>query len=90
MDALDGNAIAGELLAYYGHEMTAAKGACAHCEAIAAIAELDIYGRMPATVARCRACGNVVMVIVSIHGATQIHAEGLRLIDAPGSEGRSG
>jgi len=63
MDALDGNAIAGELFAAFGHEMTTALGTCASCGATSAIAELRVYISGPGTVARCPGCGGVVAVI---------------------------
>ena len=64
MDALDGNAIAGELFAAFGHEMTTVVGTCTSCGASSAIAELPVYVRGPGTVARCPGCGGVAMVLV--------------------------
>lgn len=66
MDALDGNAIAGQLLEYFGTEMTTATGRCGHCGAMAQIAELRVYPRAPGTVVRCRFCGNVVIVVLDL------------------------
>jgi DNA-directed RNA polymerase subunit RPC12/RpoP len=63
MDPLDGNAIAGELFAHFGHEMTTAVGRCRHCGARGQIAELVVYARAPGTVVRCPSCGNVVIVV---------------------------
>ena len=70
MDALDGNAIAGELFAAFGHEMTTAVGTCAHCRASSAIAELRVYISGPGTVARCPGCGSVAIVIA--RGSTRL------------------
>ncbi len=81
MEALDGNAIAGELFAAFGTEMTTARGRCRHCGAIAQIAELRVYQRAPGTVVRCPGCGNVVMVIVEVHGSSRIDLGGLELFD---------
>ena len=64
MDALDGNAIAGDLFAAFGHEMTTALGTCASCGARSAIAELRVYISGPGTVARCPGCASVAMVLV--------------------------
>jgi hypothetical protein len=64
MDALDGNAIGGELLAAFGHEMTAVVGTCTSCGASSAIAELRVYLSGPGTVARCPGCGDVAIVLV--------------------------
>lgn len=72
MEALDGNAIAGMLTEHYGAEMTTAGGACAHCGATAQIAELHVYIRAPGAVARCRICGQVVIVVVDIQGELRI------------------
>ena len=63
MDALDGNAIAGELFAAFGHEMTTVIGTCTSCRARSAIAELPVYISGPGTVARCPGCAGVAIVI---------------------------
>jgi Family of unknown function (DUF6510) len=63
MDALDGNAIAGELFAAFGHEMTAVVGRCTSCGATSAIAELRVYISGPGTVARCPDCAGVAIVL---------------------------
>lgn len=47
MDALDGNAIAGQLFEHFGTEMTTAWGSSAHCAATAQVAELRVYMRAP-------------------------------------------
>jgi hypothetical protein len=64
MDALDGNAIGGELFAAFGHEMTAAVGTCMGCGEPSAIAELRVYVSGPGTVARCPGCASVAIVLV--------------------------
>jgi hypothetical protein len=64
MDALDGNAIAGELFAAFGHEMTTVVGTCESCGAASAIAELRVYVSGPGTVARCPGCASVAIVLV--------------------------
>ena len=85
MEPLDGNAIAGALFDHYGAELTTAAGACAHCGATAQIAELHVYTRAPGAVARCRVCGNVVIVLVNIHDTVRIDMSGFRLLE-PASE----
>jgi hypothetical protein len=81
MDALDGNAIAGQLFEHFGTEMTTATGACAHCGAVAKIAELSVYSRAPGAVVRCRSCGNVVMVLVTVRGAARVDLRGFNLLE---------
>jgi DNA-directed RNA polymerase subunit RPC12/RpoP len=77
MEALDGNAIAGRLMEVFGVEMTTARGKCASCGASAYVAELRVYLEAPGTVARCRTCGSIVMVLVEIRGVTCVDLRGL-------------
>ena len=79
MEALDGNAIAGELFQLFGDEMTTATGTCAHCGARGVIAELRVFLRAPGAVARCPRCGGVTMVLVSVRGIPQIDLTGFHL-----------
>ena len=82
MDALDGNAIAGPLFEYFGREMTIAFGSCTHCGAVSQIGQLRVFTRAPGTVVRCPNCGNVVIVLVSIHDALRVELTAFRLADA--------
>jgi hypothetical protein len=84
LDALDGNAIAGPLWELYRAEMTTARGSCAHCGAAAQIAELRVYMRAPGAVARCRFCGNVVLVVTPIRGSVRVDVSRFRLLKARG------
>jgi hypothetical protein len=77
MEALDGNAIGGLLLHVFGTEMTTARGVCGHCGAAGQVAELVVYVRAPGTVARCRNCGGVLMVLVEVRGITCVDLLGL-------------
>ena len=77
MDALDGNAIAGTLLAVFGREMTTATGICASCGTRSIVGEMGVYLRAPGTVVRCRHCANVVIVLVEAHGVTCVDLRGL-------------
>lgn len=83
MDALDGNAIAGPLFEHFGAEMTAASGTCSHCGVTSQIAELSVFNRAPGTIARCPNCGNVVIVLVTIHDALRADMSSFQLQDAP-------
>ena len=86
-DALDGNAIGGLLIEVFGDEMTTARTACPSCGASGQLAEAKVYLRAPGTVARCRSCGGVLMVLVSARGFTCVDGRGL---DAPGSAPKAG
>lgn len=77
MDALDGNAIAGQLMEIFGLEVTTAVGTCGSCGASAMVAEAVVYLRGPGTVARCRSCGSVLMAITSIRDVNCVDLGGL-------------
>jgi DNA-directed RNA polymerase subunit RPC12/RpoP len=77
MDALDGNAIAGLLHEVFGTEMTMASGTCATCGATAVVAESVVYLQAPGTVARCRSCGSVLMVVVRGRTMNCVDLQGL-------------
>jgi DNA-directed RNA polymerase subunit RPC12/RpoP len=84
MVALDGNAIAGTLMAVFGTEMTTATGACADCGTRSLVGEFDVYLRGPGTVARCRHCGSMVMVLVEVHGVMCVDLRGLEALEHGG------
>jgi len=77
MDALDGNAIAGQLVEIFGCELTTAIVTCATCGAVARVAEAVVYMRAPGTVARCRSCGSVLMVFTTIREINCVDLGGL-------------
>jgi Family of unknown function (DUF6510) len=81
MEALDGNAIGGLLIDVFGAELTAATGTCAHCGAVAQVAELVVYLEAPGTVARCRSCDSVVMVVVDVRGTKCVDLSGLAALE---------
>jgi hypothetical protein len=77
MEALDGNAVAGQLVEIFGRELTTAIGTCATCGAVGPIAEVVVYLRAPGTVLRCRSCGSVLMVFAAIRGINCVDLGGL-------------
>jgi hypothetical protein len=81
MEALDGNAIGGLLIEVFGAEMTTATGTCATCGAVAQVAELVVYLEAPGTVARCRTCESVVMVVVEKRGIKCVDLRGLAALE---------
>lgn len=81
MDALDGNAIAGQLFELFGAELTTATSTCAGCGATALIAELSVYMSAPGVVARCRSCDAVVMVLVTLGEMTHVDVRGMTALD---------
>jgi Family of unknown function (DUF6510) len=81
--ALDGNAIAGQLVDIFGAEMTTMAGTCATCGTSGMVAELAVYVRAPGTIARCRSCESVVMVLVTIRGITCVDLRGFAELESP-------
>ena len=81
MYVIDGNAVAGDLFAFFGREMTPVVGTCRNCGTASVLAELCVYPRGPGAVARCPRCHAVVMVIVTIAGECHVHLPALKLQD---------
>lgn len=79
--ALDGNAIAGSMVAAFGREMTTAIGVCGHCGARRALGELRVYVGGPGAVGRCRSCDNLLMVIVDVRGVACVDVRGLASLE---------
>jgi hypothetical protein len=81
MDALDGNAIGGLLLEVFGAEMTGATATCAACGASGPVAGLVVYLRAPGTVARCRGCSSVLLVIVQGASMNCVDLQGIAALE---------
>ena len=81
MEALDGNAIGGLMLEIFGVEMTTATGVCADCGAVAVLAQTVVYLEAPGTVARCRSCNAVLMVVVDVRGTKCVDLGGLASLE---------
>jgi hypothetical protein len=76
-DPADANAIAGDLIEVFGVDLTEAKSVCASCGTSSAVAEADVYVRGPGRVARCRGCGALHIVLVTIRGITCVDLRGI-------------
>lgn len=77
MLALDGNAIGGDLFQAFGADLTGARCVCAACFAAAFVAEAVVYMRGPGRVARCRACGEPLIVLVTVSDITCVDISGI-------------
>ena len=77
MIALDGNAIAGDLIEALAVDLAAATCICASCGATGFFAEAVVYTRAPGRVARCRNCGELLAVLVTIRGITCVDLSGI-------------
>jgi len=83
MEPLDGNAIAGQLFDVFGIEMTSAIATCAACGSVGHVAEFAVYLRAPGTVARCRSCGRILMVLTTIRGVNCVDLGGVADLGLP-------
>ena len=81
MEALDGNAVGGLLHEVFGAELTDATRTCRSCGDRGPLAEVLVYLRAPGTVVRCRTCGGVLMVLVSVRGVWSVDLSGLAALD---------
>lgn len=77
MIALDGNAIAGDLLEVFGVDLSGATSECASCGTSSFVAETVVYMRGPGRVARCRSCGQLQIVLVTIGDITCVDLRGI-------------
>jgi hypothetical protein len=82
MEALDGNAIAGLLREVFGVEMTTASGVCSACRTRGHVAEFAVYLQAPGTVARCRTCDSVLLVVVRRRGIACVDLRGLATLES--------
>jgi len=81
MIELDGNAIGGELYDVFGMDVTGVTGVCTWCGARAPVAEAVVYMRGPGTVARCRTCHELHIVLVTIHDVTCVDMRGIAALE---------
>jgi hypothetical protein len=78
---LDGNAIAGDLMAVFGTEMTATWAVCRNCGAHDQLAEMHVYRDAPGIVGRCRHCEAVLLRIVQAPGRTYVELGGVASLE---------
>jgi hypothetical protein len=78
---VDGNAVAGLLSEIFVYEMTAARGTCASCGAVAPVGAVLAYVEGPGTVLRCPACGAVLMRVVRHGERYWLDPSGIRCLE---------
>lgn len=76
-DHLDGNVLGGELGELFSVDITAAAGQCASCGATGAIAQTVVYTDAPGLIARCPACGQVMLRLVRGPGRAWLDLRGI-------------
>jgi Family of unknown function (DUF6510) len=83
MEALDGNAVAGDLAEVFGTEMTVFTATCGSCGAAGPVAELAVYDVEMGIVIRCRHCTALLVVITQFRGMSCVDLTGLAALDPP-------
>jgi hypothetical protein len=80
---LDGNAAAGMLRELFVLELSAARGQCASCGAIAPVGSqhLYLYPLSPGAVLRCQSCQGVLMVVVHAGGRYRLALRGFTWLE---------
>jgi hypothetical protein len=84
VEELDGNAAAGILSEVFALEVTGARGRCDGCGNVAALGEARAFVDAPGVVIRCRACENVLLVLVRGNGRYCLGVNGLTWLELPG------
>ena len=83
MAHLDGNVLAGAAQDVFAFEITTASGECLGCGDTARLAEAMVYGQPMGHVVRCRACDNVLLVIVTTPQRQYVTTSGMRWVRSP-------
>jgi hypothetical protein len=77
MQPLDGNAMAGVMHDLFARDMTTAGYRCTGCGKTGEVAEMAVYASGPSTVARCRDCDTVLLMLGERRGMYCLDAPGL-------------
>lgn len=73
---LDGNAVAGELQAIFGSDMTGKDAECASCGKTHAMGALLAFTRGPGIILRCPSCTAVMLRVARTSRGTFVDARG--------------
>ncbi|TCC54375.1 hypothetical protein E0H73_38635 [Kribbella pittospori] len=83
MQPLDGNAMAGVMHDLFGRDMTTMGYRCTGCGKTGVVAEMAVYASGPGTVARCRDCDTILLMLSERRGMYCIDAPGLTELILP-------
>jgi hypothetical protein len=78
---VDGNEAAGILREIFTMDMTTARGRCAGCGRVGAMAETRVYDRSPGLVARCPGCDAVLFTVVRAPDRAFLSLGGLTFLE---------
>lgn len=83
MQKLDGNVLAGPLSQVIMGDVTVARGRCAQCGDVAALAQSVVYASRSRYVARCRRCDGVLLTIIDADGDLRLTMTGITGLRMP-------
>ena len=78
---VDGNVLAGPLLALFRSDMTTATARCASCGDISVLATAMVYDAAPGWCVRCHVCEDVLMTFVRAGGHLRIDLRGVTALE---------
>lgn len=81
MEWVDGNGVAGTVGDIFRGDLTVARGQCVTCGREAMLAEAHVFDRAPGVVARCSACGSVLMRVVQAPDRAWLDMRGLAYLE---------
>jgi predicted RNA-binding Zn-ribbon protein involved in translation (DUF1610 family) len=81
--SLDGNVLAGALSELFTIDITSATGQCVSCGTSGAIGQARVYADAPGLVARCPACGQVILRLVRSPGRAWLDLRGVTCLEVP-------
>jgi hypothetical protein len=84
---LDGNALGGLLGEVFVGEVTVARSTCASCGAVNELGAVAVYMQAPGAIARCPACGAVLLRVVQAEGRIWVELQGVRCQELRSPEG---
>ncbi|GAT72936.1 hypothetical protein MHM582_1415 [Microbacterium sp. HM58-2] len=84
MQHFDGNLLAGALADLLAFDATTARARCNGCGSVGEIATMIVFRSAAGTVARCAACGQVLLTIVQTGERTFVNFTGTGAIEIPG------
>ncbi|MEU8262219.1 DUF6510 family protein [Micromonospora sp. NPDC048999] len=83
MSYVDGNMLDGPLRELFAVDLSAATGRCASCGAVGPMAGLHVYSHAPGLVARCPACGGVMLRLVRAPDRAWLDLRGTTYLRVP-------
>jgi hypothetical protein len=83
VEHVDGNVLAGPLSELFRFDLTTTSGECRHCHDVTVLARAMVYLDPNGYVARCSACGEVLLTVVIGPKRTWVDLSGISGLQIP-------